>query len=236
MTFEQWAQMRLNAHGAKLAVDGDWGVSSRDALKSFQIAKGLRPTGVIDDETTAALKSAPAVADVDLSAPAPDQTMPPWMAEMHRRLGLHEKRDNRALSKWLASAGKFLGNPARLPWCGDAVETCILKALPNEKVPSNPFWAQGWKNFGVDAGGPIVGAIGVIRWSSKAGHVGIVVGYDARSGRVHMMGGNQSDSISISSFPQSKFIAFRWPGSYRIGRYPALAGLSMRLASVEATR
>ena len=109
--------------------------------------------------------------------------MPPWLLEMNRRMGLHEGRDNRALSAWLR-IGRFLGDPAKLPWCGDAVETAIVKTLPDEPVPSNPFWAQAWKAFGIDAGGPIVGSIGVIRWSAKAGHVGIV--YNFHHGHEHI--------------------------------------------------
>jgi peptidoglycan hydrolase-like protein with peptidoglycan-binding domain len=57
---------------------------------------------------------------------------PPWMVEARRVLGRHETRDHGWLSKWLRSDGRTLGDPAKLPWCGDFVETCIRLGLPDE--------------------------------------------------------------------------------------------------------
>jgi len=157
-----------------------------------------------------------------VSMPAPAETMPPWLAEMTRRMGLHEVRNNYTLMEWLRS-GAFLGDPSKLPWCGDAIETCIVRTL-NEPVPNNPFWAQAWRNFGIDACGPKVGAIGVIKWSARAGHVGIVVDYDARRKRVKLRGGNQGNMIKDAWFPLRKFIAFRWPKTFPIKKYPPVGG------------
>lgn len=223
MRFEEWLQRRLIAHGASIAADGDWGRNSIAALRAFQLAQGLPQTGVADKATVAALRD-------DTRLPARkqgwsgfgDETMPPWMAEMHRKSGLHEVRDNVALGDWLRSFGRYLGNPRTLPWCGDAIESCIAKTLPEEPLPSNPFWAQAWKDFGWDTGGPVIGSIGVIRWSASAGHVGIVAGVDGS--RVNLLGGNQSNAINVSSFPRSKFIAFRWPSTFPLKHYPALKG------------
>lgn len=221
MTFETWLQGRLAAYGYAVGpIGGAFGTKSRKALVDFQRASGLKVTGLADADTVAALKRRPAGS----SSPAPSapvERMPPWMAEMYRRKGLHEGRDNAALSAWL-KIGKFLGNPARLPWCGDAVETAIVKTLPDEPVPDNPFWAQAWAKFGIAASASDVGAIGVIRWSAKAGHVGIVAAYDAARRRVLLLGGNQSDAITLSWFPLDKFIAFRWPSTFPRKPYPAL--------------
>jgi len=221
MTFEQWLQSRLTAHGYAVGpVGGAFGAKSRAALVNFQRANRLKPSGMADAPTVAALKANPA-GETRPVAPAPAERMPPWMAEMYRRKGLHETRDNGALASWLR-VGRFLGNPAKLPWCGDAVETAIAKTLPDEPVPDNPFWAQGWARFGTQAGPTDVGAIGVIRWSARAGHVGIVAAYDASRRRVLLLGGNQSDAITLSWFPLSKFIAFRWPSTFPRKAYPPL--------------
>ncbi len=220
-TFERWLQERLIIHGeAQVRPDGDWGRTSIDALKKFQFDKKLKVTGVADDATVAALKLEPGKKVVE-SAPAPAEIMPPWMAEMNRKAGLHEVKDNAVLSAWL-KIGKWLGNPKDLPWCGDAVETCIAKTLPTECLPANPFFAQNWARFGRDAGGPIVGSIGVIAWTPSTGHVGLVAGVDGN--RVNMLGGNQSNMINVSSFPRNKFIAFRWPLTFPVKAYPALKG------------
>jgi len=237
MTFTEWLQSRLVAHGYAIEEDGAIGAETLGALVAFQKAKKLRQSGAADKATVAALRQNPAkavAAGEPKAVKAPVETMPPWMAEMVRRKGLHEGRDNKELSDWL-KAGKFLGNPAKLPWCGDAVETAIVKTLPGEIVPANPFWAQAWKDFGIDAKGPKVGAIGVIRWSKTAGHVGIVAAYDEKKKRVLLVGGNQSNAITLTWFALSKFIAFRWPNTFPVKTYPALTGAAGS-GSAAATR
>lgn len=215
--FSLWLQKRLNVHGASLDEDGELGPLTRKAILSFQRRKKLDLTEVADDATITALRTEPRT---DTEVPVAVEFMPPWLAEMTRRMGLHEVRDNKTLSEWLR-AGKFLGNPAKLPWCGDAVETCFARTLPHEALPSNPFWAQAWKDFGVSCS-PRTGAVGVIKWSSRAGHVGLVI--DHNRSQVKMRGGNQSNMIKDAWFPLSKFIAFRWPASYPLRNYPPITG------------
>jgi peptidoglycan hydrolase-like protein with peptidoglycan-binding domain len=48
-------QMALNANGAQLDVDGKMGAKTRDALKTFQSAHNLKPTGRTDPATMKAL-------------------------------------------------------------------------------------------------------------------------------------------------------------------------------------
>lgn len=221
MTFEQWLQSRLAAFGYDVGtISGSFGARSRAALTKFQEDRRLRVTGVADAPTVASLRLRPPGESKPVPA-APVERMPPWMAEMYRKKGLHETGDNSELSAWLR-IGKFLGNPAKLPWCGDAIESAIVKTLPTEPVPDNPFWAQGWAKFGAKAPPGAVGSIGVIRWSAKAGHVGVVAEYDARRQRVKLLGGNQSNAITLSWFPLTKFIGFRWPKTAPYKVYPTL--------------
>jgi uncharacterized protein (TIGR02594 family) len=231
MPFEQWLQSRLTAHGYDISVDGDWGRASITALKSFQKAQGLAVSAVADNPTITALKHDPD-ASARVSMP-PAETMPPWMAEMHRRMGLHEVRDNAKLIDFL-KIGRFLGNPKNLPWCGDAVESCIAKTLTAEPLPSNPFFAQAWATFGINVGVPLVGSIGVIKWNASSGHVGIVAGIEGD--KVVLLGGNQSNTINLSSFARSKFIAFRWPKTFDLKAYPALRGKASTITNAGATR
>lgn len=232
MEFTKWLQARLNVHGAKIDTDGDWGRNSIQALEAFQRRAGLAVSGVADAPTVAALRTAPVGGVVSPAPAAVRDSMPPWMAEMHRKMGLHEVRDNAALSEWLRSWGRYLGNPKDLPWCGDAIESCIAKTLPKEPLPSNPFFAQAWKDFGIDVG-YIVGAIGVIRWTPTSGHVGIVA--EVTPTRIKLIGGNQTNAINISSFPREKFIAGRWPSTFPVQQYPALKG-SAQKADLASTR
>jgi peptidoglycan hydrolase-like protein with peptidoglycan-binding domain len=48
-------QMALNANGATLDVDGKWGAKTSAALKAYQQAHNLKPTGKMNGETAKAL-------------------------------------------------------------------------------------------------------------------------------------------------------------------------------------
>lgn len=135
----------------------------------------------------------------------------PWIAAGKAVFGLHEKRDNQTLKKWLRSDGKTLGDPNALPWCGDYVETCIKNSLPKEpfpgKVGENPYWARNWLFFGL-AAEPCYGAVVVFK-RGAGGHVGFLVGEDATD--YYVLGGNQGDAVTISRIAKSRCLGVRWP-------------------------
>ena len=143
-----------------------------------------------------------------------DRASYPWVEEFRKVFGLHEIRDNEALKAWLISDGKTLGNPKMLPWCGDAMATAICRSLPDEKftgaLAENPYWALNWALFG-DAIEPCFGAVGVFK-RAGGGHVGVLVSQSKDT--YHVLGGNQGDSVSLTSVPKSSFVAARWPKTY----------------------
>ncbi|BCH23502.1 hypothetical protein [Mesorhizobium sp. L-8-3] len=47
------------------------------------------------------------------------EVVPPWIAIARAKIGQHEKIYNKKLRDWLKSDGHALGDPAKLPWCGD---------------------------------------------------------------------------------------------------------------------
>lgn len=230
MTFERWLQTRLVAHGYGIAIDGDIGRETIKALKSLQARHGLPVTGTATSAVIDVLREDRAGHVVEPNVPV--TTIPPWMYELARRMGLHETRDKAELVEFL-KIGDFLGDPAKLPWCGDAVESAFAKTLPDEPLPSNAFFAQNWKNFG-HAVDPMVGCVGVIRWSPNAGHVGCVS--QVTSTRIGMVGGNQSNAITNAWFPRTAFIAFRWPHTFPVTEYPPFKGATIDGGGVVATR
>lgn len=136
----------------------------------------------------------------------------PWIAEIKTVFGLHEVRDKARLSAWLKSDGRTLGDPSALPWCGDAAETAIARSLPDEPIArplsQNPYWAKNWAKFGMPCQ-PAFGAIAVFERPGGGGHVGFLVGQDRTS--VHVLGGNQGDTVSVVRIARSRMIATRWP-------------------------
>lgn len=97
--------------------------------------------------------------------------------------------------------------------CGDFVETCIALALPQETLPRNPYLARNWLTFGKKSG-PALGAVAVFWRGSRngtSGHVGFYAGEDAT--HIHVLGGNQSNRVSIARISKDRLLGYRIPMS-----------------------
>lgn len=145
-------------------------------------------------------------------------TTPAWYADVYKRKGAHEVRNKKTLMSYLRSDGRTLGDPSKLPWCGDLVETAIRLALPKEKVPANPYLARNWLKWGVKCQ-PTLGCVMVFDGGKRpppSGHVCFYAGEDDYY--FYVLGGNQSNSISIMKIAKSRLLGARWPLSVP---YPA---------------
>jgi N-acetylmuramoyl-L-alanine amidase len=65
-------QAWLNAAGAKLPVDGDFGPATETAVEAFQSAHGLVPDGIVGSQTRTALKQA--ITPAKPGKPEPDKS------------------------------------------------------------------------------------------------------------------------------------------------------------------
>lgn len=218
--------------------EGERGIEG--VIRAMQVRLGVDPDGEPGPLTMGAynrlvpaevrVEGAPVAAPVAEAAGPAGYPAPAWFEEGRRRMGLHERTDKKALAAWLASDGHFLGDPSQLPWCGDFVETCVRTALPAEPIPDNPYLARNWMRFGVEA--PMtLGAVAVFWRGSRhgtAGHVGFVAGY--RPGYLYVLGGNQSDRITIAPLAENRLLGCRWPKTVPLPspRYlPAMSGGSI---------
>lgn len=142
--------------------------------------------------------------------------MLPWLKDVDRVMNLHEVRDNKQLSAYLRSDGKALGNPAKMPWCGDLVSTAIANTLPDEPRPGalgvNPYWALNWNLFG-EACGEHYGAVVTFK-RPGGGHVGFLVGISTDGLFYRVRGGNQSNRVCDTWIAKSRCQAKRWPKTY----------------------
>lgn len=165
--------------------DGIPGRNTIAALIAWQKSVGLQGVGVFGPKSQALM----------FPGEANDTVDPPWMALLQHKMGLHEIKNKVELAKFLKSDGATLGDPTKLPWCGDLVETVLALSLPDEVLPVNPYLARNWSRFGKPELG--YGSVGTFWRGSKtgtSGHVGFLVGQ--RPGFYRVRGGNQSNSIS----------------------------------------
>lgn len=181
-------------------IDGLWGPKTDAAMVECRAAKGAprsiaAPTGVL-----------------------------PWIAEARKMMGRNELRDRPSLMAWLRSDGRTLGDPSKLPWCGDFVETAIRLALPAEPFPGelgrNPYWARNWRLLGI-ACEPCFGAV-LSFARGDGGHVGFAVGADASAFEV--LGGNQSNGVTVARIAKDRLLASRWPATFPFWRIALSAG------------
>lgn len=146
----------------------------------------------------------------------------PWIAEAEKVHGLHEVRDLKALSTWLKSDGATLGNPSKMPWCGDFVDTALERALPDEPRPGalkvNPYWALNWGLLGNDCA-PVYGAVVTFK-RTGGGHVGFLVGISEDRKFYLVLGGNQSNRVSRTWIAVSRAQETRWPATHANPKTP----------------
>lgn len=191
-------------------IDGIRGRRTYNAVKQFQRDRGLEIDGLVGPITEAALFKVAATKSLT-NARSVDAM--PWLDQAGRMLGVHEVRNRSRLMAWLRSDGATLGDPAKLPWCGDFVQTAIALALPDEPIPTNPYLARNWQKFGI-ACPPVKGAVAVF-WRGKRngtnGHVGFVAKRDPVRKRLLTLGGNQSNSVTEAWLSENRLLATRWP-------------------------
>lgn len=212
-------------------LDGKGGPQSATALEGYLRRIGL-PVRVVASLSAFTLTPEPAPL---VLKPAPADL--PWMVEARKVLGRHEVRDKTWLQKWLRLDGRTLGDPSKLPWCGDFVETAIKLALPAETfapaLEHNPYWARNWALLGKQVQ-PVYGAVLVFSRPGGGGHVGFAVGYDAE--HFFVLGGNQSNAVTIARIAKSRLIASRYPLTYPLTTrpLPAMVGKGTIITENEA--
>lgn len=212
-TFDEWVISRLRYHGAYGGVmDAVPGRAMVAALKDFQQSKGIKASGLADIATVAALRlQARGTVGAAPTIPAD----PVWIREARRFMGLREiagPKSNATILGWAKRFGGWVAGFYKnddTPWCGLFVGHVISATLPDEFLPANPLSALAWGKFGSSVDVPSPGTILV--FSRKGGgHVGFYVGED-NLGRYHVLGGNQSNSVSITPIDKERCVAMRWP-------------------------
>lgn len=206
-------QTRLNELGfGPLDVDGVVGPATDAAIVKFKKSVGLNPRPYLGPITLQMLF------DTKKPVTADPSGVLPWDNELKKHLGMHEITNNKALREWLKSDGATLGDPAKLPWCGDAMETAIRLGLPDEwagtdaTLRSNPYYALNWAKFG-EPSELRYGAIVSFK-RSGGGHIAELIGIDPKAHKLRVRGGNQSNTVSDTWIDQNRLFACRQPRTW----------------------
>ena len=117
-------------------------------------------------------------------------------------IGLHERKNAGTLR------GVTKVNPARTPWCAAFVNGVLRQ---NGKRGTGSNSAASFRNYGHATNAPAPGDIALVRRRGGSGyHVAFFKGYVTKNGRrmVAVVGGNQSNRVSVAYYPAGK-VSFR---------------------------
>lgn len=143
----------------------------------------------------------------------PPAAEPPWMAIATAEIGVKEfpgNQENPRILEYLHSTN--LGAPYQssdeTAWCSAFVNWCMERA---GYEGTDSAWARSWLNWGKPLPRPRAGCIVVLSRGDASGHVGFYVS-QTKSG-VKLVGGNQSNEVCVSTYPKSRVLGYRAPGS-----------------------
>jgi uncharacterized protein (TIGR02594 family) len=141
--------------------------------------------------------------------------LPKMVAEARRLYGTVETpgpADNPVILDWAKEGGlsKAYSSDA-VPWCG--LFMALVAKRAGKAAPAKPLWARSWSRFGIASPQAALGDVLVFSRAQGGGHVGLYVGEDETA--FHVLGGNQSDAVSIIRIVSTRCIAIRRP-IYRV--------------------
>jgi uncharacterized protein (TIGR02594 family) len=122
--------------------------------------------------------------------------------------------NNPTIVAWAQEVGGNVANAYKadeIPWCGLFI--AVVAKRSSKQVVKDPLWALNWGTFGVFTDTPMLGDVLVfVRKASEgkqAGHVALYVGEDKDC--YHVLGGNQSDAVTITRISKDRLYAARRP-------------------------
>lgn len=144
------------------------------------------------------------------STPAEEE--PLWLRIARREIGQREragsKDDNPRIIEYLKCTGLSRSqHHDETPWCAAFACWCLEGAGIRSTRRAN---ARSFLSWGKSS--PLqIGALAVLTRGTNPsqGHVGIVVGWT--DSQLLLLGGNQSNRVTISAYPRSRLIGLRWP-------------------------
>lgn len=135
----------------------------------------------------------------------------PWMRVAMQEIGTREiggsRRNNNRIVEYLRTVCSSTRDET--PWCSAFANWVMVQAGMEGSGRAN---ARSWMQWGYPLAYPYFGAVTVF-WresrSSWKGHVAFFV--NQIGNKIFVLGGNQGDSVSVSDYPSSRLLGYRWP-------------------------
>jgi len=166
-------------------------------------------------------------------------TLPKTIQEALKEFGTVEtpgKASNKKIMGWADEVGvaklgyKYTGDD--VPWCG--LFAAVVSQRAGKPVPTGPLYALNWGNIGSAVTSPVLGDVLTFK-RNGGGHVGFYIAEDNTA--YHVLGGNQSDQVSITRIAKDRLYRARrpvfataLPASAKAYRVAANGGLSQNEA------
>lgn len=137
-----------------------------------------------------------------------------------RYLGIHEipgSASHPLIQWWLSLCSLRLDAEDEIAWCSAFVNgICWELRLPRSKSAAARSWLTIGSSVEIDKAEPGFDVAILMRGTGRQpgpeitnapGHVGFFAGYDGIT--IRLLGGNQSDSVSLVSFPADRILGIR---------------------------
>lgn len=140
-----------------------------------------------------------------------------WMWKAWEQVGVVETAGAAAtpeIVRYFEKVGRADITSDEVPWCAAFVGAMLKEAgVPLMMPKDERLLARGYLKQGTEVplDQPRVGCVAVFRRTSdpRFGHVGFVNGITDT--HIHLLGGNQANSVNVTAYPRSDLIGLRWP-------------------------
>jgi uncharacterized protein (TIGR02594 family) len=210
-------QRRLRELGfVDIVVDGEIGLVTDAAIRTFQERENLDPDGEVGTLTIDALNAATVSVQKPPLLPPPVapggviQTKPAWYVQAEKDVGFKETGNNRGIEHFIrdAKTGK-LGDP----WCAIGVNAWLERAgvMGSRSAAARSFETN--QNF-YRLQEPALGCIVTMWRGSKTAGTGHVFLYDGESSKgIRGIGANEDNMVKRSFHDRDRFTGYWWPKS-----------------------
>lgn len=144
---------------------------------------------------------------------------PPWLVLAQKYVGEKEipgrKHNPKIIQFWKDLSLSYRDDET--PWCAGFVGAMLEQTGFRSTRSAGSRSYSNWKD-GIKLSKPVRGCV-VVFWrgspKSWKGHVGFVVSKD-KSGRINVLGGNQSNAVNVKPFTTNRVVGYYWPKDYPV--------------------